>query len=179
MSKKKAVNKKAVIISIFAGVPLVIIAIIMILIVLFNIIILLVIFAYSTPSYNAEKDLKVHGAIDAYMNEYQEKVCVEMTTHYGDSLSIRTAEYTDNWFVNNYGNESMEIILSGDFYREAWHDDKIFIYKDDLFYVFDINEYEVPKADEEPQYELKEYTIFEMEKLYPEFRDFDWGGWGD
>ena len=140
---------------------------------------ILVIVTYSFPSYYAEEDLKIHDSIDSSMYEYQEKVCVEMTTNYGDSLSIRTAEYTDNWFVNNYGNESMEIILSGDFYREAWHDDKIFIYKDDLFYVFDINEYEVPKADEEPQYELKEYTIFEMEKLYAEFRDFDCGGWGD
>lgn len=140
---------------------------------------ILVIVAYSFPSYYAEEDLKVHSGIDAYMTEYQEKVCVRMTTNYGDSLSIRTAEYTDNWFVNNFNNESTETILSGDFYRAAWYDDKIFIYMDDLFYMFDINKYEVPKADEKPEYEIVEYTVNEMDKLYPDFKEFDWYGWVD
>ena len=140
---------------------------------------ILVIVTYSFPSYYAEEDLKLHDSIDSSMYEYQEKVCVEMTTNYGDSLSIRTAEYTDNWFVNNYGTESMEIILSGNFYRAAWYDDKIFIHMDDIFYMFDINEYEVPKDDEKPEYEIVKYTIKEMNKLYPDFRNFDWYGWVD
>ena len=50
---------------------------------------------------------------------------------------------------------------------------------DDLFYTLDLNEYEVPKTNEEPEYEIKDYTIFEMDKLYPEFRDFDWDNWAD
>lgn len=146
--------------------------------VLFLALFILVIYTYFTPHYNKKEDSKTYASIDSFRIEYQEKVYVDMTTHYTDTLSIRIAPYDED-VQYPYSYEYKKEILSGDFYRTAWYDDKVFIYSGDLFYVFDIDEYEVPEAGEEPEYELHEYTIFEMDELYPDFRDFDWEGWGD
>ncbi len=187
MSKKKSVNKKAVIVSILAGVPLVILSLTMIIIFLGVVVIfsplILKIYSIEHPDYYPEEDLYIHSSIDSYTYEYQNKVCVKVVDGHSGSLIIRTGEYTENWFYkyDEYDNEenTAEIILSGTFDKTACHDKTIFIYMDDLFYTLDLNEYQVPKTNEKPEYEIKDYTIFEMDKLYPEFRDFDWDNWAD
>ena len=66
-------------------------------------------------------------------------------------------------------------ILAGQFEKAAWKDYKVFILMNDIYYVFDIKEFEPPKdKNEEIKYELEEYTESEMKELYPHYESFYW-----
>ena len=94
---------------------------------------------------------------------YSEKVKVIIDSS-GDVLQLKfDAEDTYSY-----------TILSGYFERFAWHDYKIFILMDEKYYVFDINDYQFPEDDEEPEYELKEYSESEFIDMYPQYKTFKW-----
>ena len=70
-------------------------------------------------------------------------------------------------------------ILDGKFEKVGWYDDNLFILMGDIYYSFDIDKYEVPKPDDEgnyqkPVYELKEYSKTEFVEAYPDYNSFDW-----
>ena len=72
-------------------------------------------------------------------------------------------------------NTSWEVILEDYFEKVAWYDYKLFILVDRTYYMFDIKAYEPPEySHDEPVYELKEYNIFHMRELYPDYESFDW-----
>lgn len=111
-----------------------------------------------------EEDLVIHTGRGCHTYTYSEKVMVCIDT-LDDSLAIRTGIVDDYWFT----------ILEGEFQKVAWYDYNIFVFKDNIYHVFDINTYEIPEAMyAEPIYVLKEYTESEMIELYPNYKSFDW-----
>ena len=41
--------------------------------------------------------------------------------------------------------------------------------------MFDIKAYEPPEySHNEPVYELKEYNVFQMQEMYPDYESFEW-----
>ena len=110
-----------------------------------------------------EEDLVIYPGRSSASYVYSDKVCVVMDTS-GDLLQVNLdAEGTYSY-----------TILSGYFKKFAWHDYKIFILMDDKYYVFDINDYQFPEDDEEPEYELKEYSESEFIDMYPQYKTFKW-----
>lgn len=117
---------------------------------------------------NASQDLVISQSIDSKGYTYSEKVRVNMSpeSDYRDTLEVIKGhgEYT-----------SWEVILEDDFEKVAWYDYKLFILVDRTYYMFDIKTYEPPEySHDEPVYELKEYNIFHMKELYPDYESFDW-----
>ena len=110
-----------------------------------------------------EEDLVIYPGRSSASYVYSDKVCVVMDTS-GDLLQVKLdAEGTYSY-----------TILSGYFKKFAWHDYKIFILMDEKYYVFDINDYQFPEDDEEPEYELKEYSESEFIDMYPQYKTFKW-----
>ena len=113
-----------------------------------------------------EQELIIYTGIGCHTYEYSEKVSVCIDTSY-DVLQVRTGLEEDYW----------NTILEGEFEKVTWYDYKIFVLMDDIYYMIDINTYEVAEdmyAD--PEYELKEYSESEFKELYPDWESFDWYG---
>ncbi|MGN1131473.1 MAG: hypothetical protein ACI4RL_01105 [Ruminococcus sp.] len=136
-------------------------------------------------SQNSAEELEYSAGKNVQNYEYSHKVLVTISDHNDDTLNLNDG--FGNY--NDYGLKNHSI-LSGYFDKVAWYDYKLFICMDDKYYCFDINSYSVPDTattptdssgevlyDEiTPEYELKEYSEKDMEKLYPEYNSFDWYG---
>ena len=122
---------------------------------------------FLTTTEKPEEELVFQTSRDSEIYTYSEKVQVSLlpSGEGNDTLKIRTGVEDAYW----------NIILSGQFERVAWHDYKIFIIMEDMCYVFDIYEYEIPiEKYAEPIYELKEYCESEISVFFPEYKSFDW-----
>ncbi len=98
---------------------------------------------------------------------YSDKLEVYMTTDdYADTLSINCGtEDKKHW----------KEILSGDFISSVWYNYKYFVFCENVYYEFDIKNYNIPKDfDEDVKYELKEYSKDEFAKAYPDYETFNW-----
>lgn len=133
-----------------------------------------------SPSYYPEEDLIVYPMRNAIYYEYQKKVAIQIrySSNKTDSLSLRIDGDDDSWLSTNFNYKS---ILTGAFEKVGWYDDNLFILVDDIYYSFDIDKYEVPKFDDEGNYqelvyELKEYSKTEFVEAYPDYNSFDWYG---
>jgi hypothetical protein len=103
----------------------------------------------------------------AELYTYSDKLEVYMSTEKGaDTLSINCGiEDKKHW----------KEILSGDFISSVWNDYKYFVFCDNVYYEFDIKNYNIPKDfDEDAKYELKEYSKDEFAKAYPDYETFNW-----
>ena len=133
-----------------------------------------------SPSYYPEEDLIVYPMRNAIYYEYQKKVAIQIrySSNKTDSLSLRIDGDDDSWLSTNFNYKS---ILTGAFEKVGWYDDNLFILMDEVYYSFDIDKYEVPKPDDEdnyqkPVYELKEYSKTEFVEAYPDYNSFNWYG---
>lgn len=133
-----------------------------------------------SPSYYPEEDLIVYPMRNAIYYEYQKKVAIQIrySSDKTDSLTLRIDGDDDSWLSTNFNYKS---ILTGAFEKVGWYDDNLFIFMDDTYYSFDIDKYEVPKLDDEGNYqelvyELKEYSKTEFVEAYPDYNSFDWYG---
>lgn len=105
--------------------------------------------------------------IGAEIYTYSDKLEVYMTTDdYADTLSINCGtEEKKDW----------KEILSGNFLSVVWRDYKYFVFCDNMYYEFDIKNYNIPtEYDDGVEYELKEYTKEEFAEAYPDYESFNW-----
>lgn len=145
------------------------------LIMVFIIPITFIVYSIYSPQEVPEENLTIYSNRDEVIYEYQDKVALTMPCSDDDidTLCLRTDKSAVSWI--NCGTT----ILKGKFEKIGWYDDTLFIFYDSVYYVFDIDEYEIPPLDEEgnlqePDYELKEYSESEFKENYPEYESFDW-----
>ena len=123
-------------------------------------------------SYYSEKELFTRSTIDSDLYVYSGNVRLKDSNDYTDSLELRNEESEDNkkTFYESY------TILDGHFQYFAWNDFKLFILKNNLYYVFDIKSYSYPPVDDDgnKNYELLMYTEEEFRTLYPYYTSFEW-----
>ena len=116
------------------------------------------------------------GTIDEYSNKVQLHICYG--TDYSDELILCNSTEPngdDEFFYDEY------TILTGDFSKHCWKDNKLFIIMEEIYYEFDINSYEPPAIDDEGNinYVLKEYTKEEFVNAYPDSESiFGWKWYG-
>lgn len=117
---------------------------------------------------NASQELDVIWGRDGDDYVYSDKVRVSISldSEFCDSLEV----------IKGKGEKtSWEVILEDDFEKVAWYDYKLFILVDRTYYMFDIKAYEPPEySHNEPVYELKEYNVFQMQEMYPDYESFEW-----
>ena len=122
--------------------------------------------------YYPEKELFTRSTIDSDLYVYSGNVRLKDSNDYTDSLELRNEESDDNKksFYESY------TILDGHFQYFAWNDFKLFILKNNLYYVFDIKSYSYPPVDDDgnKNYELLMYTEEEFRTLYPYYTSFEW-----
>lgn len=114
------------------------------------------------------------GTIDEYSNKVQLHICYG--TDYSDELILCNSTEPngdDEFFYDEY------TILSGDFSKHCWKDNKLFIIMEEIYYEFDINSYEPPAIDDAGNinYVLKEYTKEEFVNAYPDSQFFFGWNW--
>ena len=123
-------------------------------------------------SYSPEKELFTRSTIDSDLYVYSGNVKLIDSNDYTDSLELRNEESDDNKksFYESY------TILEGHFQFFAWNDYKLFILKNNLYYVFDIKSYSYPPVDDDgnENFELLMYTEEEFITAYPYYTSFDW-----
>lgn len=116
------------------------------------------------------------GTIDEYSNKVQLHICYG--TDYSDELILCNSTEPngdDEFFYDEY------TILTGDFSKHCWKDNKLFIIMEEIYYEFDINSYEPPAIDDAGNinYVLKEYTKEEFVNAYPDSESvFGWKWYG-
>lgn len=114
------------------------------------------------------------GTIDEYSNKVQLHICYG--TDYSDELILCNSTEPngdDEFFYDEY------TILTGDFSKHCWKDNKLFIIMEEIYYEFDINSYEPPAIDDAGNinYVLKEYTKEEFVNAYPDSQFFFGWNW--
>ena len=128
----------------------------------FNTIFLIIVTIISTSGCNfinslfkhevPEENLIVYSGRGVKSYEYSEKVRLAMDT----------------------ADKRWTCILYGSFEKFVHYSDELIIFSDDKYYVFNVNNYKVPEKDEEPEYELKEYSESEFIDSYPEYATLNW-----
>lgn len=114
-----------------------------------------------------EEELEIIWGRDGDTYIYSDKIELFMSSSLYTKDVLYLKYYTDD--------ACWREILSGDFEKAACNDYKLFIKMEGTYYMFDINEYEVPQEKyAEPEYELKEYSEKEMKELYPNYESFNW-----
>ena len=114
-----------------------------------------------------EQECIISIDVESQTYTYSDKLEVYMSTEKGaDTLSINCGiEDKKHW----------KEILSGDFISSVWNDYKYFVFCDNVYYEFDIENYNIPKDfDKDAKYELKEYSKDEFAKAYPDCETFNW-----
>lgn len=123
-----------------------------------------------------EQNLEVYSTRNSTSYLYMDKVEVAHTRNngeYTDSLILRIGED----ITSTDGNY---VILSGKFDSVGWNNNVLYIYSDNNYYVFDIENYNVPEKNidkdkgQSPDYELLKYTKDEFVKKFPNYKDFYW-----
>lgn len=87
---------------------------------------------------------------------------------YYDMLYLKTGE---DWIEKH-------CVLNDKFQSVAWYDDVLFIETENIYYIFDINEYNPLqdidlKKGEIPKYTMKKTSYQELIKDYPNYHEFD------
>lgn len=122
--------------------------------------------------YYPEEELYVYSGFDTHIYQYSGNVKLYDSHDYSDSLELRTedGEFEKELFVKSY------TILEGHFQFFAWNDYKLFILKNNIYYVFDVKSYSYPPVDDEgyDNFELLKYTEEEFRTAYPYYTSFDW-----
>ena len=132
------------------------------------------------PQYNENTDCLSSSGIDGTIYEYSNKVQLHICygTDYNDELFLCNSTEPngdDEFFYDEY------TILTGDFSKHCWKDNKLFIIMEEIYYEFDINSYEPPAIDDAGNinYVLKEYTKEEFVNAYPDSESvFGWKWYG-
>lgn len=123
-------------------------------------------------SYYPEEELFVRSGFDTHIYQYSGDVKIYDGVDHSDSLVLRNedGEFEKEPFIDSY------TILDGHFQYFAWDDYKLFILKNNLYYVFDIKSYSYPPVDDDgnKNYELLMYTEEEFRALYPYYTSFEW-----
>lgn len=122
--------------------------------------------------YYPEEELYVYSGFDTHIYQYSGNVKLYDSHDYSDSLELRTedGEFEKELFVKSY------TILEGHFQFFAWNDYKLFILKNNIYYVFDVKSYSYPPVDDDgnENFELLMYTEEEFRALYPHYSSFEW-----
>ena len=122
--------------------------------------------------YYPEEELYVYSGIDTHFYQYSGKIRIKDSHDYSDSLELNNINGSSEkeLFHDTY------TILDGHFQYFAWNDYKLFILKNNLYYVFDIKSYSYPPVDDDgnKNYELLMYTEEEFRTLYPYYTSFEW-----
>lgn len=122
--------------------------------------------------YYPDEELFVRSGFDTHTYQYSGDVILHDSFDYTDSLELRNedGEFEKEFFISSY------TILDGHFQFFAWDDYKLFILKNNLYYVFDIKSYSYPPVDDDGNeaFELLKYTEEEFRASYPQYTSFDW-----
>ncbi len=122
--------------------------------------------------YYPEEELFVRSGFDFSAYQYSGDVILYDSSDSTDFLELRNeeGEFEKKFFIDSY------TILDGHFQFFAWNDFKIFILKNNLYYVFDIKSYSYPPVDDDGNetFELLMYTEKEFRTAYPYYTSFDW-----
>ncbi len=130
----------------------------------------------------SSEELKYRVTVDAELYTYSEKATVIISRSsgaYNDRLKLKTIFYD--------GEETEYEALSGKFKEVAWNDYMLYIHMGDVYYSFDIKNYNVPdevnkntKTDEKgvviPEYNLKKYLESDFKKQFPDYKSYEWYG---
>ena len=122
--------------------------------------------------YYPDEELYVYSGIDTHFYQYSGKIRITDSHDYSDCLELN----------NINGGSEKELfrdtytILDGHFQYFAWDDYKLFILKNNLYYVFDIKSYSYPPVDDDgnENFELLMYTEEEFRTAYPHYTSFNW-----
>jgi len=122
--------------------------------------------------YYPEEELFVRSGFDFSAYQYSGDVILYDSSDSTDFLELRNeeGEFEKEFFIDSY------TILDGHFQFFAWDDYKLFILKNNLYYVFDIKSYSYPPVDDDgnENFELLKYTEEEFRTAYPYYTSFDW-----
>ncbi len=132
------------------------------------------------PVKHPEKGLIIESAPDYEYYIFYDKVTIirylnkrdpdKLLIRYTIDTKIYDIEDADfgDW-IGRYG-QTREI-LSGKFEKVDWYDDKLFILLDDIYYMLNINGFEI--GMEPNEIELVKYTEKDLKNFYPQYEDFE------
>lgn len=122
--------------------------------------------------YNSDEELYYTIGRDSAVYQYSDKVKLYDSYDNLDKLLLRenTDSYDGDFFDDEY------IALSGDIEQATWVDYELIFLMDNMFYVFDIEEYTIPPCDENGNetFELIQYSAEEFKTHYPDYLTFEW-----
>lgn len=124
-----------------------------------------------------EMELLKYYNRDGFCYVYSDKVAISRSysNSNSDELLLKIDADIDTWYGQRYASEC---VLSGEFENFVRNDYEIIILMSDLYYVLNIEQYEVPTLDdddtEKVEYELNEYNENEFKELYLNWESFDW-----
>ena len=157
---------------VFAIIDIIVVIIMIFMIINMDSILTAVVNFLTAPTYYEENQLLYRSAIDGGIYQYSGKVKLSEWTH-GDELLI--VNVGDDCNKKEFFDEEYTV-LKGEFERHSWNDYELYVLMDNVYYVFDIENYNA-KSVQECSYniiELKEYSKEEFVKLYPDYESFDW-----
>lgn len=96
--------------------------------------------------------------VDSYMYSGKVRIDLDPSFHSFDIM-------TEDDYVN---------LLTGYFKKFTYHEGKLIILFEDIYYVFDIDNYRIPKSEDALEYDLKEYTESDFINEYPQHETFTW-----
>lgn len=117
-------------------------------------------------TYYDEYNLEILSAINCSKYIFSEKVTVSLDSSVDDQLDIITKINDDSYDTQK--------ILEGEFKKFGYYDDKIFIYTNNCYYMFDIANYDIDEYNKTQEYQLVEYSEDKFDEEYEDYKKIDW-----
>ena len=111
----------------------------------------------------AEENLIITTGRGCKSYEYSEKATIVSDT-YVSSFDILVNEEDYLW----------DTLLMGKLEKFAHYEDYLVMIFNGKYYSFDLENYSVPKSEDDLQYDLEEYSEDEFKEKFPQYVSFEW-----
>lgn len=110
-----------------------------------------------------EENLTITAGRGCQSYKYSEKAQIVSDT-YISSFDILVNEEDYLW----------DTLLMGKLEKFAHYEDYLVMIFDGKYYSFDLENYSVPKSEDDLQYDLEEYSEDEFKEKFPQYESFEW-----
>lgn len=110
-----------------------------------------------------EENLTITAGRGCQSYKYSEKAKIDSDT-YISSFDILVNEEDYLW----------DTLLMGKLEKFAHYEDYLVMIFDGKYYSFDLENYSVPKSEDDLQYDLEEYSEDEFKEKFPQYESFEW-----
>lgn len=110
-----------------------------------------------------EENLTITAGRGCQSYKYSEKAKIDSDT-YISSFDILVNEEDYLW----------DTLLMGKLEKFAHYEDYLVMIFNGKYYSFDLENYSVPKSEDDLQYDLEEYSEDEFKEKFPQYESFEW-----